>query len=206
MKKRAFLFMVVTLILFGFKNEKISAQDTKLDSSIDSLNSTTGALGIMHEALMEQLKALEINSDSLEYYMEILNQKLEKMDISFSIPDEIVKQYGKDFEREHNNTLIELKGEIKTKEIIVNVEKEIPALFFVINGKIEFGKSVIEIYDPNNKQLGSFKLQNTNDKNKQSVNNSINKTFKNPILGEWKVKVQSEKASGSIVVTTIQKL
>jgi hypothetical protein len=206
MKNRAILFMSITLILMGFKLDTVSAQDSKTNSLVDSLNSTTAAFGIMQEALLEQLKALEISSDSLQYYMGMLNEKTKDLQLSFSIPEEIAKEYGDDFEREHNNEIIELKGETKTRNILVNVEKNIPVLFIVINGKINSGTTVIELYDPNNKQLGSFKLQNKNDKNNKSVNNKINKTFKNPIPGGWKVKVLSEKATGNIVVSTIQKL
>lgn len=202
MKKRAFLLKVITLILFGIHIGNISAQDVQMDS----LNSSTNALGVMQEALMEQLKALEINSDSLSYYMGILNEKMKDLDLSFSIPDDIAKEYGSDFEREHNNQIIELKGETKTKDIIVDIDKNIPALFFVINGKINSGTAVIELYDPNNKQQGRFKIQNENGVDNKSVNNTIHKTFKNPKLGEWKLKVIADKAVGDIVVSSIQKL
>jgi len=208
MKERAILFIVISLILLGLKKDIINGQITmapSLYSTTDSLNSAPDALGIMQKALMEQLKALEISSDSLEYYMGVLNDKLKKMDMSFFIPDEIAKDYGNDFDRDHKNEIVELSGETKTRNIPISVEKSIPVLFIIINGEVNSGKVIIEIYDPNNNKLGSFKLQNNNTNN-QTVNNSINKTFKNPTIGEWKVRVDSEKAFGSIAVTTIQKL
>ena len=209
MKKRAILFIVISLILLGLKQDIINGQITmapSLYSATDSLNSAPDALGIMQKALMEQLKALEISSDSLEYYMGVLNDKLKKMDMSFLIPDEIAKDYGNDFDRDHKNEIVELSGETKTRNIPISVEKSIPVLVIIINGEVNSGKTIIEIYNPNNNKLGSFKLQNNNKTNNQAVNNSINKTFKNPIIGEWKVRVESEKAFGSIIVTIIQKL
>jgi len=209
MKKRAILIFITTLFFLGAKLTTTIGQDTIVAGSfpaIESLSSNIDALGIMQEALKEQLKALEINSDSLNYYMELLNDQMKKVPNAFAIPDDIAKNYGSDFVREQHIEFIELKGKVETKNILINVEKEIPVMFLVINGEVNIGKSIIEIYDPNNIQQGSFKIQNKKDENNQSVNSSINKTFKKPILGEWKVKVQSDKAFGNVIITSIQKL
>lgn len=209
MKKRAILVLATTLILFEAKFKTVYGQDTIVAGSFtstESFNSMTDALEIMQEALKEQLKALEKNSDSLKYYMEFLNDQMKKIPDPFSIPDDIAKNYGNDFEREQHFEMVDLKGDSKTRNILINVEKEIPFMFLIIKGELNSGKAIIEIYTPNNIQKGSFKIENIKDENNQSVNSSINKIFKKPIIGEWKVKVQSDKAFGNIIITSIQKL
>ena len=209
MKKRAILILATTLILFGTKLKTVYGQDTIVAGSFpstESLNSMTNALGIMEEALMEQLKALDMNSDSLKYYMGLLNEQMKNLPDPFVIPDDIATTFGNNFDRDVFATTVNLKGESKTEEIVVRVKKKIPVMFLIINGVVKSGNIIVEIFDPNGMKQGSFSIENDDKNNGEVVNSSMNKSLKAPIKGKWKVKINSVNAHGNINITSMQKL
>jgi len=210
MKKRAILFLVSVMFIQVTTSKTTLGQDTIVGGSFpsaESFKSMTEVWEIMEDAFKEQLKALDINTDSLMKQMELLKEQMEKFPLDpFVIPDDIANNFGKNFERVVFATTINLKGESKTKEIVVNVEQEIPVMFLIINGSVKSGKAIIEIYDPKGNKQGSFTIENENNENNELVNSSINKSLKKPMLGEWKVKVDSDKAIGNVFITTMQKL
>jgi hypothetical protein len=132
--------------------------------------------------------------------------KLKNLPDPLVIPDDIAKNFGNDFDRDVFTTTVNLKGESKTKEIVVNVEKKIPVMFLIIKGGVKSGIISVEIYDPNGKKQGGFSIESDNSKIGEIVNGSINKSLKRPIIGNWKIKIDSDKAIGDIFITSIQKL
>ena len=130
MKKRANLILVVVMLLTGVP-KTIFGQDTIIVGSLpslESLSNMTEGLDIMTEALEEQLKTLHINNDSFMKQMKIFQEQMKDFHIEpIVIPDEITKGVWNDFARDMFATTVNLKGESKTKEVVISVEKEIPA-------------------------------------------------------------------------------
>ena len=208
MKKRANLFLVVVMLLTGIP-KTIFGQDTIIVGSFpspESLKNLTEGLDIMTEALEEQLKTLHINNDSFMKQMKIFQEQMKDFHIEpIVIPDEITKGVWNDFARDMFATTVNLKGESKTKEVVISVEKEIPAMCLMINGEIQSGNVSVGIFDPDGKKQGSFTIASETGEKGEVVNGSINKNFKAPMTGKWKVKIDSDRAYGNIFITSMQK-
>lgn len=109
---------------------------------------------------------------------------------------------------------ISLPGDSKTEEIIVNVdEKLIYLLELSIKSTVSLGKLSIEIYDPKGEKHGNFTVgnqlnsENTISIKKQEgvtsgkseiVNGTINKIIREPMIGNWIIKIIPNKARGRI--------
>ena len=208
MKKRANLILVVVMLLTGIP-KTIFGQDTIIVGSFpspESLKNLTEGLDIMTEALEEQLKTLHINNDSFMKQMKIFQEQMKDFHIEpIVIPDEITEGVWNDFARDMFATTVNLKGESKTKEVVISVEKEIPAMCLMINGEIQSGNVSVGIFDPDGKKQGSFTIAGVAGEKGEVVNGSINKNFKAPMTGKWKVKIDSDKAYGNIFITSMQK-
>lgn len=208
MKKRANLFLVVVMLLTGVP-KTIFGQDTIIVGSLpslESLHNMTEGLDIMTEALEEQLKTLHINNDSFMKQMKVFQEQMKDFHIEpIVIPDVITKGVWNDFARDMFATTVNLKGESKTKEVVISVEKEIPDMCLMINGAIQSGNVSVGIFDPDGKKQGSFTIASEAGEKGEVVNGSINKSFKAPMTGKWKVKIDSDKAHGNIFITSMQK-
>jgi len=210
MKKRAILFLVsVVFLLFGINSRTVLCQDTIATGSFpstESFKTMTEGWKIMEQAFKEQFKALDLNTDSLKYYLELLNEQIKNLPDPMVIPDDIAKSFGNNFDRNVYTTTVNLKGESKIKEVVVNVEEKIPVMFLIINGGVKSGIISVEIYDPNGKKQGGFSIESDDSKNGEIVNGSINKSLKKPMIGNWKIRVDSDKAIGNVFITSMQKL
>lgn len=208
MKKRAIFYLAIVMFLLAGP-KTISGQDTIIAGSFpsaESLKSWTEEWKIISEAFQEQLKTLHINSDSFRRQMEIFNEQMKDFHLDqIVIPNNIPSGFENYFNKDAFATTVNLKGESKTKEVVIDIEKEIPVLLVFINGGVKSGNVSIGIYDPNGKKQGGFSIENDTNGNNEVVNGSINKRFSAPIPGKWKVKVDSDKAFGNIFITSMQK-
>jgi len=208
MKKRAILYLAIAMLLIELP-KTIFGQDTIIVGSFpsaESLKTFTEDMEIMQEALKKQLKDFHINHDSFMKQMEIFKDQMKDFHIDpIVIPDDFSQSFGNTFDKDMFATTVNLQGESKPKEVIVKVEKEIPVMFLTINGGIKSGSVSVEIYDPNGKKQGSFTIENDADENSEVTNGSINRSFKAPMKGKWKVRVDSNKAYGNVFITSIQK-
>lgn len=108
---------------------------------------------------------------------------------------------------------ISLPGDSKTEEIIVNVDEKLVHLVLTIKSTVSLGELSIEIYDPNGEKHGNFTVgnqlssANTISIKKQEgvvsgkneiVNGTINKIIRQPMIGNWIIKIIPNKAKGRI--------
>ena len=90
------------------------------------------------------------------------------------------------------------------KPIIVKVDKK-ATLRFNINGKISSGTTIIEIFNPSGKKEGELSLEHNSDSSltdKSDIidftSGSLNKTISNADIGDWQIKISSNKSEGNI--------
>ena len=109
---------------------------------------------------------------------------------------------------------IRLFGDSAQEEITVKIDKKTDRFSLSINSHIEAGKLTIEIYDSHNEKRGNFSVgsqigadQSAKDKTKgkrEDVRGQINKSVREPISGNWKIKIIPIKAKGIISIKTQQ--
>ena len=111
---------------------------------------------------------------------------------------------------------INLSGDSETKEIEIKVEDENLLLNIIIKSNVKYGALTIEIYDPNGEKQGNFsvgsqlssKRSSTESKDEKSkneeVNGQIEKKIKEPVKGNWIIKIIPNKAEGTVLIRSKQ--
>lgn len=105
------------------------------------------------------------------------------------------------------NRNIQLDGSSDTEEIKVAVTEDIKCLSIAINSTIESGNLTMEIYDPKGAKQGNFSIESqlaSNAKKKDLVCGQMQKDMKEPMKGNWTVKLIPNKAKGDIAIRTVQ--
>ena len=118
--------------------------------------------------------------------------------------------------------------ETSEKEVEMLIAEGVVNLIFSFNSEIENGKLEIQIFDPNGKKEGNFKLEskpgkttssnsnsnsnsNTNNNNNTSshiytftgsgkASGNMNKNIELPLPGLWKIKIKTEKVIGRLLL------
>lgn len=108
---------------------------------------------------------------------------------------------------------INLDESSKTKEINLEVNEDVVCLQIGLISTIESGSLTIEIYDPNGDKQGNFSVESelssnssSSGKNKDLVCGQLNKTIKDPMKGNWTVKLKPKKVTGEIMINSRQSL
>jgi len=98
----------------------------------------------------------------------------------------------------------------KSKSIHIEITEK-HTLFFNINGSINSGNVLIEIFNPSGKKEGELSLQHRKEsvqKTETSILNntsgSINKTINASEIGDWIVKITPIKSNGDIHISVAQ--
>ena len=106
---------------------------------------------------------------------------------------------------------IHLDESSKTKEINLEVNEDVVCLQIGLISTIESGALTIEIYDPNGDKQGNFSVESdlsssssSAGKNKDLVCGQLNKTIKDPMKGNWTVKLKPKKVTGEIMINSRQ--
>ena len=116
-----------------------------------------------------------------------------------------------------------LNGESENIEILLSVSEQDNTLNLKIQSKIREGELTIEIYDPKNEKKGNYSIgsqvkntqSNSNktdmDKElellgtligvrKESVQGTITRTIKDPVKGNWVVKIIQKNVKGLVTI------
>lgn len=111
---------------------------------------------------------------------------------------------------------ISLSGDSETEEIEIKVEDETLNLNISIRSTVKVGGLTIEIYDPNGVRQGNFSVgsqlnlkrhsseRKDNKSKNEVVNGQIEKLVKEPIVGNWIIKIIPSKAEGSVSILSKQ--
>lgn len=124
-----------------------------------------------------------------------------------------------------------LNGESENIEILLSVSGQDNALNLKIQSKIQEGELTIEIYDPKNEKKGNYSIgsqvkttQSNIKKNdmdneferelellgtimgvrKESVQGTITRTIKDPLKGNWVVKIIPKNVKGRVTIVSDQ--
>jgi len=80
-------------------------------------------------------------------------------------------------------------------------------LYVGIRAHINSGSTLIEIYNPKGVKEGelSLKFKSKSDSNKEeNTSGALDKTIANAEVGEWQIKISSQKADGSVAMSVAQ--
>jgi hypothetical protein len=90
-----------------------------------------------------------------------------------------------------------LDKDSKTEEIVIDIPPRATKFELKVWSSVSNGKLTIEIYDPNGIKLGNYTvgLQASSEK---ETSGRINKYFKEPLPGAWKIKIVPVETTGSI--------
>ena len=102
---------------------------------------------------------------------------------------------------------IEFDGDSKKEEMKVSVTEDNDKLCFGISSMLNSGDLTVEIFDPNGDKQGYFSIEGqsaSKAKKGDMVCGQMNKEIKDPMKGDWVVKMLPKKASGKITIHTMQ--
>jgi len=98
------------------------------------------------------------------------------------------------------NRTIELNGSTDQKTITITVEPGTVHLDIKIRSILEEGQLRVEIYDPNGEKQGTLSATSdpSSDSVREKVEGRLNKIAKDPMPGEWTVRLQYMDAHGRV--------
>ena len=112
------------------------------------------------------------------------------------------------------NRNIRLNGDSEKEEVKVEVNEKTKLFILKIRSDIRAGALTIEISDPNGEKKGNFSvgsqlnmtIKNSKGENskKETVHGEINKIFKEPLTGNWIIKIIPSKSHGIVRINTKQ--
>lgn len=91
----------------------------------------------------------------------------------------------------------------ESKEITFGVEKSCMHFFLTIRSTASSGKIALELIAPDNKVVDKFSLgTQAGAYVKEDVSGKISKTYKNPKVGTWKLRIVTNNATANVFVST----
>ncbi|MBD0403043.1 hypothetical protein [Flammeovirga sp. EKP202] len=82
-------------------------------------------------------------------------------------------------------------------------------LYIGIRAHIKSGSTLIEIYNPKGVKEGELSLKYQSDANqkvKEYTSGALDKTISNTEVGEWQIKISSQKSNGNIAMSVAQSI
>ena len=95
--------------------------------------------------------------------------------------------------------MVKLNPKSVVQEISVEVEPNTNGLQLNINCRLDYGKVILELYDPKGKRRGKLSLGGSStQQNPQEEEGKLESSFYDPLAGAWIIKVTPTLASGSV--------
>ena len=120
MKKKAIIFILsvifIQILIINFTQGQSTIVKDPFHSD-EPFKTISESFKIMEKALEEQFEALNMNTDSLEYYLGLLEEHLENFPNPLPFPGDITKNFENNYNRNIFTTTLNLKGESKKEEI-----------------------------------------------------------------------------------------
>ncbi len=165
----------------------LKAQKDTLKRQLQHFEKEERAIRVQEE---KELKQLELENAQ--------DVKLQVQEEKGALQIELEKNYEQKLD-----TNISLDKEAEVKEIPLELEREVHALFWNVSSGISSGIISIELYDPNGVKQGDFSLNGpsrTRDRPHKDVHGSMNKQFKKPLTGQWKIRIIPRDAKGFVSI------
>jgi len=106
---------------------------------------------------------------------------------------------------------IQLDDSSSNEVVKVEVKENAKHLMIGVNSTISSGSLTMEIYDPKGNKQGNFSVESmmsssssSKGKNKETVCGQLNKSFQDPMKGDWTIKLKPKKVSGKIQINSHQ--
>lgn len=106
---------------------------------------------------------------------------------------------------------IELEDSSDNEAIKLTVEDGTECFQVGVNSTIESGSLTMEIFDPKGDKQGNFSVESqlsssssSGGKKKEMVCGQLNKTFKEPMAGEWTIRLKPKRVTGKISIYSHQ--
>ncbi|GAB5399849.1 MAG: hypothetical protein Aureis2KO_14340 [Aureisphaera sp.] len=106
---------------------------------------------------------------------------------------------------------IDLEDSSKNESVKISVSEDLMCLNIGVSSNISSGTLTMEIYNPNGDKQGNYTVasefnssSSNGGKSTETVCGQINKTFKEPMKGDWVVKLKPKKVTGKIQIHSHQ--
>ena len=99
---------------------------------------------------------------------------------------------------------IKLEKDSKPKQVTVFIKQKTKRLELNISSAVRKGKVKIELYNPKGILKGNFTVGTQLDSNQNEiVQGNIKKSLKEPLSGNWKIKIIPVVATGDIMIKSV---
>ena len=99
---------------------------------------------------------------------------------------------------------IELNDSSKSKTVTLEVSKGTKNFMIGVNSLISSGSLTMEIFDPKGNKQGNFSVEsqmnNQGADAKEEVCGQLNRSFSDPMAGDWSVKLKPKKVTGKVSI------
>ncbi len=106
---------------------------------------------------------------------------------------------------------INLESSSKNESVKISVQEDVEHLNIGVSSSISSGALTMEIYNPKGDKQGNFSVESElnssssdGGKSSESVCGQLNKSFKDPMKGDWVVKLKPKKVTGKIQIHSHQ--
>jgi hypothetical protein len=177
MKRKSFYTVLALMGVFMMIDLSVLAQSTGTSSSKSSSRSREASRARVVIPPVPDLEGIELyDFDHGFAYTTSSSEKNSKLSLS--------KRY---------------EGATTTKKGSFNVDEGVKKIRISISGNVESGKINVELYLPNNKEVGKFLIDDTADVHwSQSINVEEEESA---YYGEWTFVIRAEEAYGSYVLS-----
>ncbi|MBN2777822.1 MAG: gliding motility-associated C-terminal domain-containing protein [Bacteroidales bacterium] len=98
---------------------------------------------------------------------------------------------------------IRLENDSDIEDVVVTIDKKTERFELMISSSLTHGILSMELYDPENSKLENFTIGTAlNSQKKETVNGNIRKSFYDPLLGDWRIKIIPKNATANISIQT----
>ncbi|MDC8003602.1 hypothetical protein POV27_06035 [Aureisphaera galaxeae] len=106
---------------------------------------------------------------------------------------------------------ISLEDSSKNESVTISVTDEVKCLNIGVSSNISSGALTMEIYNPEGDKQGNFSVESelnssssNTGKSSETVCGQLNKTFKEPMKGDWVIKLKPKKVTGKVQIHSHQ--
>lgn len=168
---------------------------------------------IQRQEAEEQRKQVEAQREMAEEEQRMAEEQRKLAEVQRELAEEqrkLAEEWRKSVINLYDADLTISDNDSKSKSINIKIAEK-HTLFFNINGSIESGNVLIEIFNPDGKREGELSLQHPKESvQKTDINfsngtsGSINKTINAPEIGDWIIKITPIKSIGNIHISVAQ--
>jgi len=115
----------------------------------------------------------------------------------------------RDYTEMESSKTLQFENESKQAEVEIHVSDEFNLLLIEVHGSFEKGETLIELFDPNGIKKGYFIIKTETNISKgknttimEMVNGKLEKHYRDPIKGNWMIRISPINAVGYININS----